>query len=32
MLYEITDGKKGKLFAHYSNGKVVIIKEKEIDL
>jgi len=32
MLYEITDGKKGKLFAHYLNGKVVIINEKEIVL
>ncbi len=32
MLYEISDGKKGKLFAHYSNGKVVIHKEKEFDL
>ncbi len=32
MLFENNNGKKGKIFANYKNGKVVVIKKKEIDV
>lgn len=32
LLYEIVNNKKAKLFAHYKNGRVIIIKEKEIEI